>query len=309
MGTTDMEIEQAQANLIRKREMMGIKQQNTVTLKQSNEEGLKDIMERMLSYTQEREDEGDKSQCLLKKFFRNNDPTVGDYENAVKNCGCPSCTEKKEREAQIKEREAQRLQNQKDNPEKVLSLWGVPRGYLSKSFENFEGGDSLKNVCIEVSKKIKSAFIHGNTGSGKTHLAVAIMRHRVEIAKEILDSESPERAIFTSVPELLLEVRATYQKNSEATESDIIQIYQDVPLLVLDDMGSEKGTQWTESTLYLIIDSRDKDNMWTIITSNLSLAEIEQIHGSRIASRLSNMKIIHCKFPDYRRKRFNKGVK
>jgi DNA replication protein DnaC len=73
--------------------------------------------------------------------------------------------------------------------------------------------------------------------------------------------------------------------------------------LCLDDLGAEKTTEYAITTLYLIIDRRIRNEMQTIITTNLSLDEIEATLGARIASRLAEMKIIKINMPDYRKKR------
>ena len=109
--------------------------------------------------------------------------------------------------------------------------------------------------------------------------------------------------MFVTVPELLFEIRQTFKDDSFESEKSIVDKYSGVSLLVLDDLGAEKTTEWAESTLYLIIDRRNRDEKWTIVTSNLTLPEIEQTLGARIASRLSDMKVVNIKLPDYRKKR------
>lgn len=214
---------------------------------------------------------------------------------------------------QEEERKQKNLQTQRENPEKVLRYWGVPQKHMSCSFDNFMGGDAAKEACIEASKKINSILLSGTTGCGKTHLAVAMMRRKVVETDIVYQTYSlglwPEKspkACFITVPELLLQIRATYNNKSDRTEEELIDEYGSVSLLVLDDLGSEKPTEWAESTLYLIIDRRNRDDRWTIVTTNLSLGEIEQRIGARIASRLADMKIIKLNLPDYRKKRHGK---
>jgi DNA replication protein DnaC len=74
-------------------------------------------------------------------------------------------------------------------------------------------------------------------------------------------------------------------------------------LLVLDDLGAEKTTEFAITTLYIIIDRRIRDAKRTIITTNLSLKEIEDKLDARIASRLSGMQNVKISMPDYRKKR------
>ena len=180
--------------------------------------------------------------------------------------------------------------------------WGVPLKHTKSSFETYEGGDVVKNLCSELANKAKDILLCGKTGCGKTHLAVAMLLKRIEI-DDYLDDSFP-KTIFITVPELLFEIRQTYNnKDIDRTEQDIVDKYSEAALLVLDDLGAEKATEWAESTLYLIIDRRNRNKKWTIVTSNLTLQEIENTLGARIASRLSDMKVVNIKLPDYRKKR------
>lgn len=181
-------------------------------------------------------------------------------------------------------------------PSVRLKWAGVPKSYLDCSFDTFAWNEklteALKNLCGEN----ESVVLMGNTGCGKTHLAVAMMR---EIGR-IWDS------VFTSVPELLLKIRASFRDGSPHTEEEIINRYTEGGLLILDDLGAEKSTEYSITTLYLIIDRRIRDEQRTIITTNLTMDEIEQGLGARIASRLSAMRVIKIGMPDYRKRRGSK---
>lgn len=197
-----------------------------------------------------------------------------------------------------------KIYNQTKQPEVVLKQWEIPKKHLESSFDTFKGGDSAKKICQEAAKKYESVLLTGLTGCGKTHLAVAMARHIITGAKKPIYSEyEGERVgLFVTVPELLLEIRKSFGKEDQ-DESKIVDKYSNVSLLILDDLGAEKCSEWAEATLYIIIDRRNRDEMMTIVTSNLSLPEIEQHLGARIASRLSDMKVINIKMPDYRKKR------
>jgi DNA replication protein DnaC len=199
------------------------------------------------------------------------------------------------------------LKDQKEHPEKLLAKWGVPKKHVNSSFANYQDGDKIKEYLLDASKKKQDILLYGKTGCGKTHLAVAMLRGRIERASKPFNPHSygsNQKTIFMPVPELLFEIRQTFNnKDNGDTEATIIDKYSNAGLLILDDLGAEKTTEWAESILYLIIDRRNRDKMWTIITSNLSLAEIEQSLGARIASRLADMKVINIKLPDYRKKR------
>lgn len=192
------------------------------------------------------------------------------------------------------------IYKQAANPEKYLALWQVPKKYLHSSFDNFQGGESVKKICQERVKKQEDVLLTGQTGCGKTHLAVSMMREF--IVKSTVKFDDGTAVFFITVPELLLEIRQSFN-NPNTSEGSVVEKYSRAPFLILDDLGAEKTTEWAESTLYLIIDRRNRNMKWTIVTTNLSLKEIENNLGARIASRLSDMKIINIKLPDYRKKR------
>jgi len=226
---------------------------------------------------------------------------------------CADCVEEthlrnKQREEQklLAEEKAERekqeyLQNIKDHPEQTITACGVGKRYLSCSFETFKGADKVKAVCKALIEKPESIVLTGDTGSGKTHLAVAILREFVKDGK-VIDSRG---AIFTTVPDLLLSIRSGFGDSSGFTQSeeDFINSYAKTPFLILDDLGAEKSTEWATATLSAIIDKRYRELLPTVYTTNLTLDEISNQLSRRISSRMSDAKIIKLSMPDYRRKR------
>lgn len=100
---------------------------------------------------------------------------------------------------------------------------------------------------------------------------------------------------WTSAPYLLARIRDTFRKKSGQTERDIIDECIDSRVLLLDDLGAEKQTEFTGSTLYTILSGRRNRRRYTIITTNQALGEIDSWEP-RIASRMAEM--IHVKLPD-----------
>lgn len=106
---------------------------------------------------------------------------------------------------------------------------------------------------------------------------------------------------WVTIPELMLSLRSSFREGARQTEEEIISRYSDVTLLVLDDLGAEKSSDFAIQSLYLIIDRRYSREQQTIITSNLSLGEIAEKIGDRIASRIAGMcKVVELKGKDRR---------
>lgn len=166
---------------------------------------------------------------------------------------------------------------------------GIPPLYKHATFDAFIGNETLVNAV----KNCKTDMVlMGHTGCGKTHLAVSYLREKGNLFDR-----------FLPVPELLLEIRDSYRNDSKVSEKEIIDKYSGRGLMVLDDLGSEKSTEFSIATLSLIIDRRIRDEKQTIITTNLSLKQVEERLSARIASRMATMKIIQINMPDYRKKR------
>jgi len=173
----------------------------------------------------------------------------------------------------------------------------IPSRYRDYAFENFKGNDTLSNRIRSAVDRKESLVLIGNTGCGKTHLAIAAMRHGVE-AGTVSDG-----ALFIPVPELLMKIRATFRDGAQDTEEDVIDRYSHCPFLILDDLGAEKTSEFSIATLELILDRRIRDNRPMIVTTNLTLEEIEGRLSARIASRLSITNCIKINMPDWRKRR------
>ncbi len=193
--------------------------------------------------------------------------------------------------------EDRRRQDLFDHPEKAMQGAGVGLRFLGRSFDNFESGGKYVAIARECAETPHDLVLWGISGSGKTHLAVSILREIVRRGG---------KALYVSVPELMLEIRDSFNPDGHylrSSEAGIIDKYASVPVLILDDLGAEKTTDYSITTLYLIIDRRYREAMPTIITTNLSPGQIEKELGARIASRLAGMRIGEIKLPDYRKKR------
>jgi DNA replication protein DnaC len=131
----------------------------------------------------------------------------------------------------------------------------------------------------EITRTNGLLFI-GGVGSGKTHVAVAVLR-------AVIGRGFTGR--YTNVVDLLDDLRAAFEPNAPQSGQEIIDDLVRVDLLVLDDLGAESPTGWVHDRLYQIINRRYEENRPTIVTTNLALDELEKQVGPRITSRLCEM--------------------
>ena len=206
------------------------------------------------------------------------------------------------------EREKREMERaEKMTIETYLARSGLMRGLLARmTFENFN--PQLAGKAHEIAKEYAENFgrettnglmLYGKAGSGKTHLAVSIARHIIE-KKQI-------QVRFARIVDLLSEIRKTFDDNEQyrtENESELIQRYTSTPLLIIDDLGAEKTTDWVRQILYQIIDERWIEQKPIIVTSNLNLEELEARFEERIASRVAGMcRLVEFRDYDYRIKK------
>lgn len=142
----------------------------------------------------------------------------------------------------------------------------------------------------------------GPVGRGKSHLAVGAMKAVWE--------RHGKRGRFWVVPELLDRIRATY---SEETRRETVEAVHDelarTPVLVLDDLGTEKATDWAGEQVFKIIDRRYREGLAMIVTSNLEVGSLDARLYSRLMDRQRSaiVSIDGAKYPDHRRSPGQRG--
>lgn len=170
-------------------------------------------------------------------------------------------------------------------------------------FDNFERrgrvglgqlqSDSLENAFNQAFHFAQNRqgwlLLMGKYGCGKTHLAAAIANQGIEDGVETL---------FLTVPDLLDWLRSAYANNEMSFEERFEEI-REMPLLILDDFGTQNATEWAQEKIFQILNHRYVNQLPTVITSNNLLRDFE----GRIRSRLQDPNLVtHVRIlsPDYR---------
>jgi hypothetical protein len=161
----------------------------------------------------------------------------------------------------------------------------VPRLYHGASPKDF--GSAWSSDAVRSLRSGRGVFLPGGAGIGKTHYAAALVRATIsDFVNENTPGGRPD-ITWARCPDILIRIRSTFGDKSQERERDVVSAYRRAGLLVIDDMGAEKVTDWSLSALYAILAERIDELRPTIITSNMGLKRIDQWEP-RIASRLAS---------------------
>ena len=173
------------------------------------------------------------------------------------------------------------LYKEKNDKEKAylknVTMYKMNKEIREASFKNIYKDDSNRLEAVKYLKKfyddyqsqikIKGLYLYGNFGCGKTYLISALFN---ELAKKGVQS------MIVYFPELLRSLKAGFG-NTDDNYEDRFNAVKEASLLLLDDIGAEKITDWArDEVLGVILQYRMEENLPTFFTSNLSLKELEE---------------------------------
>lgn len=120
--------------------------------------------------------------------------------------------------------------------------------------------------------ELKSLYLWGGSSTGKTLLLSLIGNAHIERGHKVL---------YTTATELLLQLRY----NSDTCEARLHR-YQEIPILLIDDLGTERVNDYAEEQLYMVLDGRYRLNLTTVLSSHLSLKELIRRYNPQLAERI-----------------------
>ncbi len=199
--------------------------------------------------------------------------------------------------------------------ESRIEAAGIPERYRNCSLQNWNALESSLNVAGAMARKFvrewpavdHGILIVGPVGRGKTHLAVAVLMDLIR--------EKGVRGIFCDFTDLLSRIQATFGRNADENPDEILAPYRDAELLVLDELGARRPTDWAREVLYGLLNTRYNRNRITILTTNFDDEPekpgdetLEVRVGSAVRSRLFEMcRTLRVSGPDFRKEVKGKG--
>lgn len=200
---------------------------------------------------------------------------------------CPICAEEAAEERRKFEEEKQ-AQEEKAALESRIGRSGVPERFKNKKLsEYFAVTDGQKHAYEfaklfadefdTVSKTGRSAIFCGKPGTGKTHLAIGI-------GLQIMEKRYSVQ--FTTVQRAIRRIKDAWRKDSEESETDVIDLFARPSLLIVDEIGVQFGTDFEKNAIFDILNERYENRKPTILLSNLTPQEVKAFLGERVYDRL-----------------------
>lgn len=218
--------------------------------------------------------------------------------------GCPACAKDAIDRARLEREESQGDELLAAKGAAMHDAAGVPKRLLGATLSSYavnhgEPQETALRACCEYVRAFQERaqrgdglILMGSVGTGKTHLACAIIRH--------VTRKQGVAARYVSAPALFTRIKASYGGSGES-EADIIREYSTTPLLVVDELGIGKGSDAELNMLYAVFGHRYDACLPTVLATNLNPDELRGWLGERVVDRLRETnRVVMFQWPSYR---------
>lgn len=214
---------------------------------------------------------------------------------------CPACKAQDEHDARVAA-DLARQEELKAQIEAMLEQTAIPARFIGKTLDNYrvegEGQERALRVCREYAANFErhlrtggSLILSGQPGTGKSHLAGAILQ-------SILPAHV---GAYVTLMDLIRALRDTWRRDSEMTESQMLSKLEAIPLLVIDEIGVQYGTDGERAILFDVLDRRYRNMRPAILMTNQSKEEFRATIGDRVFDRLTEVaRWVPFDWPSYR---------
>lgn len=214
---------------------------------------------------------------------------------------CPGCAAERAAAEQA-ERDVRAAELARADLEAKLEQTAIPARFQGKTLDNFHADSEPQKYALTVArdylenfdaraKRGEGLILSGMPGTGKSHLAGAILLGLL-----------PKRVgMYTTCMGIIRAVRGTWRKDSERSEGQVLSALRSVPLLVVDEIGVQYGTDGEQTILFDVLDGRYREMQPTVLLTNQDRAGFKQFIGERAYDRLTETcRWIPFDWPSYR---------
>ncbi|MEC9452986.1 MAG: ATP-binding protein [Cyanobacteriota bacterium] len=179
------------------------------------------------------------------------------------------------------------VNSRREAKQKRLDVIGIPPRFRNRRLNNYQvitdKQRKARKMIADYAERLLSGAVcgglvlTGNPGTGKTHLACAVANAYQQQDKTVA---------FMSVAAMIRKIRESYRSDSSMTEGEAIRAFRDIDLLLLDEVGRQKGDEKEINLLMEVINERYGWEKPTVLLSNLDLGKMNSLLGEPIIDRM-----------------------
>jgi DNA replication protein DnaC len=201
---------------------------------------------------------------------------------------CPTCS-KEAADREAAERAEKERAERQAKIEARLEQAGIPALFRDRSFLNYDAKTEGQRAALDKFEKFADNFRShlkcgtvlvaiGKVGTGKSHLACATANNLMARGHTVY---------FSSTARLFTKIRGTWSRSSELTEEQMLRQLEQIDLMILDEIGLQRGTDDEQRTLHELLEARRLNCRPTILLTNLDVPSLKAYLGERFMDRLS----------------------
>ena len=199
---------------------------------------------------------------------------------------CPTCMAEEKAQDEAR-KSADEIAKAQVLVESRLRNAGVPTRFRDRTIAGFNAESPEQVKAKEIATEFAANFAEhrkrgtavvfsGNQGTGKSHLAIAILKHVMKTGT----------GMYLNALDMVRMVRDTWRRDSSRSENQVLDTLASLDLLVIDEVGVQYGTDGEQVVLFDVLNRRYRDCMPTIMLTNLKAEDFEQFIGARTFDRL-----------------------